>query len=97
MRGWATLTAGSFPVRQSEDREMVLEEFKGSARRPPEAVDRLIRIAYRKNISVLPRQHVKDFHLGEVRILEFVDQNEPGVLLLLLSRSGSFFRRHTRG
>ena len=70
-------------------RETAIEELKGGAGGPAEAVDRLVRIADGKNVSLLAGEGGEQLNLGIVRILEFIHQDEPG--------AGSFRGQGCRG
>jgi len=41
-------------------------------------VNRLVGVAHRKNVAVRSRETRKNLNLGEVRVLKFIGENEPG-------------------
>src|ERR1700722_12695483 len=60
-------------------REMTMKQFKGRAGRAAKTVDGLIGIADGEQVCLRAGKRGENFYLGEVRILEFVDQNETGL------------------
>ena len=59
---------GKVPLKQNE----------GGARGPAEAIDGLVRIADREDVAFLSRKFLQDLDLGEINVLKFVHQDEPG-------------------
>ena len=56
----------------------MLKQRKRSTGSPTKAVDGLIRIANREDVSLFASEILKQIHLGEIGILKFVHQNEAG-------------------
>src|SRR5208283_5724777 len=76
-------------------RELTAKQVKRLARSTAKHVDRLVGIADHKNVGACSvclcfrtRQQPKDFHLREVRILKFVDQQKSDVAALFFKQHG---------
>ena len=64
-------------------REISIKEFEGLTRCPTESVNRLVRIAHRKQIPVGTRQAGQNLDLREVGVLEFIGKDVPGATACL--------------
>ncbi len=55
-----------FQLHQADAGKVPLKENECGARGSAETIDRLVRIAHRKNVALFPCQQLQDFHLGKV-------------------------------
>ena len=58
--------------------KVLLKELKGGARCTAKAINGLVRISDREDVSILPGEASKNLNLGEVRVLKFVGEDEAG-------------------
>ena len=62
------------------------EQTEGFARSAAKLVDRLIRIAHRKNVCVRSGEQGKNFDLGKISVLEFIHQQKASAEPLLFKQ-----------
>src|SRR4029078_12530040 len=66
--------------QQARSSELSLEKAESCTGGPTETINCLVGIAYGKQVAVVPSQQAQDLNLGEVCVLELVDQDKASAL-----------------